>query len=111
VPVTVCVPLGNNPEKNEALRGYGATLIEEGRDYDEAVQVADRLVRDRGMRLVHSTNDRQVLAGAATLSAEILEQAFAEQVRITLRVPDGNAARFRAAVLDATRGQALLSEA
>jgi threonine dehydratase len=75
VPVTVCVPLGNNPEKNEALRGYGATLIEEGRDYDEAVQVADRLVRDRGMRLVHSTNDRQVLAGAATLSAEILEQA------------------------------------
>ena len=38
--------------------------------------------------------------------AEILGQEFAEQVRVTLRVPDGNAGRFRAAVLDATRGQA-----
>jgi len=42
--------------------------------------------------------------------AEILDQEFAEQVRVTLRVPDGNAGRFRAALLDATRGQALLSD-
>jgi uncharacterized YigZ family protein len=42
--------------------------------------------------------------------AVILGQAFAEQVRVTLRLPDGNAGRFRAAVLDATRGQAILSE-
>jgi uncharacterized YigZ family protein len=40
--------------------------------------------------------------------AQILEQAFAEQVRIRVRLPDGNAGRFRAAVLDATRGQAHL---
>jgi len=38
--------------------------------------------------------------------AEILEQTFAAQVHVTLRVPDGNVGRFRAAVLDATRGQA-----
>ena len=44
-PVTVCVPLGNNPDKNRAMRGLGATVIEEGRDYDEAVLVADRLDR------------------------------------------------------------------
>jgi len=74
-PVTVCVPVGNNPEKNEAIRGFGAELIEEGRDYDEAVEVADRLVRERGLRLVHSSNTPQVLAGAATLSLEIVEQA------------------------------------
>jgi putative IMPACT (imprinted ancient) family translation regulator len=41
--------------------------------------------------------------------AEILEQEFAGQVRVRLKVPEGNAGRFRAAVLDATRGQALLS--
>ena len=74
-PVTVCVPVGNNPEKNEAIRGFGAELVEEGRDYDEAVEVADRLVRERGLRLVHSSNTPQVLAGAATLSLEIVEQA------------------------------------
>ena len=74
VPVTVCVPHGNSPEKNEAIRGFGARLVVEGNDYDESVQVADRLVRERELHLVHSTNDRQVIAGAATLTLEILEQ-------------------------------------
>jgi threonine dehydratase len=74
-PVTICVPRGNNPEKNEGMRGYGATLIEEGRDYDESVAVAERLVRERGLTLVHSTNDARVLAGAATLTLEMLREA------------------------------------
>lgn len=75
LPVAVCVPVGNNPEKNEAMRGFGAELVEEGKDYDEALEVAQRLVHERGMRLVHGTNDKDVVAGAATLSLEILEQA------------------------------------
>jgi threonine dehydratase len=75
VPVTICVPVGNNPEKNEAMRGYGAHLIEEGRDYDEAVEVARKLVQNRGLKLIHSTNDLSVIAGAATMSLEILEEA------------------------------------
>lgn len=75
VPVVICVPLGNNPEKNAAIRGHGAELIEGGRDYDEAVEVAQRLVRERGLVMAHSTNDATVIAGAATLSAEICEQA------------------------------------
>lgn len=74
VPVAICVPRGNNPEKNEAIRGFGAELIEQGDDYDSAAQVADRLVRERGMTLVHSTNHRQVIAGAATMTLEALEQ-------------------------------------
>ena len=74
IPVTICVPLGNNADKNEAMRGYGATLIEEGRDYDEAALVAERLVVERGLHLVHSTNDRDVIAGAGTLTLEILEE-------------------------------------
>jgi threonine dehydratase len=72
--VVLCVPRPNNPEKNEAMRGFGAELIEQGDDYDAAAQVAERLVRERGMTLVHSTNHRQVIAGAATLTLEMLEQ-------------------------------------
>ncbi len=75
VPVVICVPHGNNPEKNAAIRGHGAELIEAGRDYDESVEVAQRLVRERGLVMAHSTNDANVIAGAATLSAEICEQA------------------------------------
>ena len=75
VPVVICVPHGNNPEKNATIRGYGAELIEAGRDYDESVGVAERLVIERGLVIAHSTNDANVIAGAGTLSAEICEQA------------------------------------
>ena len=75
VPVVICVPHGNNPEKNAAIRGHGAELVEAGRDYDEAVEAAKRLVLDRGLTLAHSTNDANVIAGAATLAVEICEQA------------------------------------
>ena len=64
--VTVCVPVDNNPEKNEGMRALGAQLVKEGRHYDEALAVARRLEKERGLRLAHGTNDRQVLAGAAT---------------------------------------------
>src|SRR5256885_13983148 len=74
VRVTICVPRGNNPEKNEAMRGFGAELIEQGDDYDAAAQASERLVRERGLTLVHSTNHRQVIAGAATITLEMLEQ-------------------------------------
>src|SRR5512143_3577982 len=73
-PVTVCVPVGNSPEKNAAVRGLGARLVEEGRDYDESVATAERLVREEGLHLVHSTNDPAVVAGAGTLTLEMLEE-------------------------------------
>lgn len=75
VRTVICVPVGNNPDKNAGMRALGARVIEEGRDYDESVQVAHRLVQEEGMALAHSTNDRNVLAGAATLSMEMLAQA------------------------------------
>jgi threonine dehydratase len=74
IPVTICVPLGNNPEKNTAMRGFGAQLIEEGGDYDAAAQVAERLVRERGMTLIHSSNNKDIIAGAGTMALEMLEQ-------------------------------------
>jgi threonine dehydratase len=74
VSATICVPRGNNPEKNEGMRGYGAGLIEEGKDYDESLAVAQRLVRERGSKMIHSSNDAAVIAGAATVTLEILRE-------------------------------------
>ena len=74
VPVTVCVPRSNSLEKNEAMRGFGAEVIEEGDDYDAAVHVADRLVKEKGLTLVHSTNNIHVIAGAGTMALEMMEQ-------------------------------------
>ena len=46
----------------------------------------------------------------ADCEAEILAQEFGVDVRADLRLPGGNIERFRAALLDATRGQARISE-
>lgn len=75
VRATICVPVGNNPEKNAAMRAWGANVREVGRDYDESVEEMLRLGREHGMTVAHSTNDPRVLAGAATMSLEMLEQS------------------------------------
>lgn len=75
VRATICVPVGNNPEKGAAMRGWGADVVESGRDYDEAVDAMLTMARTQGMAVAHSTNDHNVLAGAATMSLEMFEQA------------------------------------
>jgi threonine dehydratase len=74
VETTICVPAGNNPEKNAAMRALGATVVEEGRDYDEAVLVMQRLCAEQGRVVAHSTNDPRIIAGAGTMTLEILEE-------------------------------------
>ncbi|MHC4957395.1 MAG: threonine ammonia-lyase [Planctomycetota bacterium] len=75
IPATICVPVGNSPMKNERIEALGARLVEEGADYDASVHVMKRLVADEGLAEIHSTNNRDVIAGAATLTLEIVEQA------------------------------------
>ena len=73
VPCTIVTPIGNNPEKNAAMRSYGAELIEFGRDFDEARERVEQLVQERGLRYVHSANEPMLLAGVGTYALEIFE--------------------------------------
>ena len=74
VPCTVVVPEGNNPDKNASMRAYGATVIEIGRDFDEAREYVERIVAARGLRYVHSANEPLLIAGVATYALEIFEE-------------------------------------
>ncbi len=74
VPCTVYVPVGNNPEKNAAMRGYGATVLEYGRDFDEARERCELDARQRGYRYVHPGNEPLLIAGVATYALEIFEE-------------------------------------
>ena len=74
VSVTVCVPAGNNPDKNAAMRALGATVVEEGRYYDDAVVAMQRIAASEGRVVAHSTNDPLIVAGAGTMTLEILKQ-------------------------------------
>ncbi len=72
---TVFVPEGNNPDKNAAMRAFGATVAEGGRDFDDARERCDRASSETGARYVHSANEPLLLAGVGTYALEIFEEA------------------------------------
>ncbi len=74
IPVTICVPRGNNPDKNAVIVSYGARLIESGDSYDDAVVACNAIIEREGLTRIHSTNNVDVIAGAGTMSAEFMEQ-------------------------------------
>ncbi len=73
VQCTIFVPEGNNPEKNAAMRTFGATVVEVGQDFDEAREACERAAADTGARYVHSANEPLLIAGVATYALEVFE--------------------------------------
>ena len=100
IPVTICVPVGNNPEKNAAIRSLGARLVETGDSYDASAAACATIAAEKGLTVVHSTNNRDVLAGAGTLTAEFLERA-PELDAIVIAVGGGSQAVGAIVVRDA----------
>ena len=73
VPARICVPEGANPVKVAAMRGWGAEIIEQGRDYDDAREHCEKLAEQQGYRYVHSGNEPHLIAGVGTYTLEIFE--------------------------------------
>ena len=73
VTCVVAVPQGNNPDKNAAMRAFGATVVEHGKDFDEAREWVEREAKTRGLRYVHSANEPLLIAGVGTYALEIFE--------------------------------------
>lgn len=74
IPVTIVVPHGNSVEKNAAMRGFGATLVEHGRDFDEAREHAEALARDRQLSFAPSFAP-DLVKGVATYALELFRAA------------------------------------
>ena len=74
VRAVVCAPEHANPLKLEAIRGYGAELVEHGRDFDDAREHAESLAREHGYRYVHSGNEPHLIAGVGTHTLELLQE-------------------------------------
>jgi threonine dehydratase len=77
IPATIVVPHGNNPEKNAAMRAYGARLVEHGEDFAAACGEADRLAAAENLRFIHSANEPHLINGVGTYALEIIETAQA----------------------------------
>ena len=85
----VVVPHGNNPEKNEAMRALGATLVEHGRDFDEAVPHAIALAQAQGYHRIPSFHE-DLVRGVASYSLEFLKaQPQLERVYVPIGLGSG----------------------
>ena len=70
----VVVPHGNSQDKNNSMRALGAEVIEYGGDFQESLEHAKGLARERGLHMVESFHP-QLVRGVATAGVELFDAA------------------------------------
>ena len=73
VKAVVYMPESTPPQKVFATRDYGAEVVLEGKNFDEACAAALRQAESSGALFVHPFNDPLVMAGQGTIGLELLE--------------------------------------
>lgn len=68
----IYVPHGNSPEKNAAMRAYGAEIVEFGADFDTAKDEAIRVAESEGLHRVPPFH-RELVRGVATYGLELFQ--------------------------------------
>ncbi|HXC22892.1 MAG TPA: threonine dehydratase [Steroidobacteraceae bacterium] len=74
VPATIYVPTGNSPDQNSAISGFGARLVEFGRDFDEAKHEAFKAAAAESLHFIPSFH-RDLIAGVASYALELFSAA------------------------------------
>jgi threonine dehydratase len=70
----IVVPHGNSAEKNRAMQAQGAELVEHGRDFQESLEFAATVARERGYAMFESFHE-QLVRGAAAFALELFQAA------------------------------------
>lgn len=73
IPCTIVMPKNASPAKVAATRGYGATVILEGVNYDESSSKAKEISKETGATMIHAFDDPQIIAAQGVIGLEILE--------------------------------------
>ncbi|MGB5757855.1 MAG: pyridoxal-phosphate dependent enzyme, partial [Acidimicrobiales bacterium] len=74
VPCTVYLPAGASPSKVDAIARLGATIVTvDGTDTALAESAAGEAARAHGLVYISPYNDRDIIAGQATIAAELLD--------------------------------------
>ncbi|MGI9353641.1 MAG: beta-hydroxyaspartate dehydratase BhcB [Rhizobiaceae bacterium] len=74
IPISVVVPRTAPEAKKDAMRGYGATVVECDPSTSSREAVFAEVVAKSGADFVHPYNDPRVIAGQGTCSKELIEQ-------------------------------------
>ena len=103
VPVTIVVPHGANPLKVAAMQANGATILEQGDDFEDARLECERRASALGLRYVHSGNEPYLIAGVATAALEVLGGELPDADVLIVPVGGGSGAAGAAIVAKAMR--------
>ena len=71
---TIVMPTNASPAKVAATRGYGATVVLEGKNYDESWVKAQEIAKTTGATIIHAFDDPKIIAGQGVIGLEIIEQ-------------------------------------
>ena len=71
---TIVMPKNASPAKVAATRGYGATVILEGKNYDESWIKAQEIAKTTNATIIHAFDDTQIISAQGVIGLEIIEQ-------------------------------------
>ncbi len=71
---TIVMPKNASPAKVAATRGYGATVILEGKNYEESWIKAQEIASTTSATIIHAFDDPQIIAAQGVIGLEIVEQ-------------------------------------
>jgi len=74
IPATIVMPVTTPFNKIRHTRDFGATVLVEGRDLNDATAVARRLEKEQNLTFVHPFDDAVVIAGQGTVGLEMVEE-------------------------------------
>ena len=74
IPCTIVMPAAASIPKVEATKGYGATVVLQGKNYEQAQRHAQRIMREQDLTFVHGFDDPEIIAGQGTIGLELLRQ-------------------------------------
>jgi threonine dehydratase len=73
--VTIVMPSDAPAVKIEATRGYGAEVVLNDKRKETREEVAERIVRERGLTMIPPFDNPHVIAGQGTAAKELIEDA------------------------------------
>ncbi|MCU0645857.1 MAG: pyridoxal-phosphate dependent enzyme [bacterium] len=72
VKARIVLPVNAAPTKVHMLYQFGVDIVQAGRDYDEAEDVAHQIERDCQLTFISGFDDPEVISGQGTIALEIL---------------------------------------
>lgn len=88
---TIVMPKGASIAKQEATRSYGARLVIDGENFDDAMRRAHQMERAEEKIFIHPFDDDAVIAGQGTIGLEMVE-ALPELATVIVPVGGGGLA-------------------